>query len=223
MDKKEIIKSNNAPEAIGPYSQAVFIDGFLFISGQIPIDPELNFINPIPIDILKSDALHFENQVLQCLKNIEGIISEKNMDLNDIVKLTVFLTDISNFNNVNNAFEKFFNKGYYPARSLIEVSKLPKNSNIEIFQDDFRKIDFLKFDADCYFFNNPWRNEIEPFDFIVNMSQSFTKKSILIILANYSEKFCERLNEGLKNSQCIGRYYIKYNKGYHILKLNSEK
>ena len=80
-----------------------------------------------------------------------------------------------------------------------------------------------KFDADCYFFNNPWINEIEPFDFMVNMSQSFTKKNILIILANYSKKFCERLNEGLKNSQCIDRYYINHNKGYYILKLNSEK
>jgi len=127
----------------------------------------------------------------------------------------------------------FFNKSF-PNKSFVGIEYFSeqynycrkifvKNSNIEIFQDDFRKIDFSKFDADCYFFNNPWRNEIEPFDFIVNMSQSFTKKSILIILANYSEKFCERLNEGLKNSQCIGRYYIKYNKGYHILKLNSEK
>ena len=133
MSKKEIIKTDKAPKAVGPYSQAVFIDGFLFISGQIPIDPELNFIDKLPEELLlKSDSLNFEHQVLQCLKNIESIISEKNMGLNDIIKLTVFLTDISNFNNVNNAFEKFFNKGYYPARSLVEVSKLPKRAEIEI-------------------------------------------------------------------------------------------
>jgi len=132
MSKKEIIKTDKTPKAVGSYSQAVFIDGFMFVSGQIPIDPELNYIDSLAVDLLKSDALRFENQVLQCLKNIEGIISEKNMDLNDIIKLTVFLTDISNFNNVNNAFEKFFNKGYYPARSLVEVSKLPKRAEIEI-------------------------------------------------------------------------------------------
>ena len=101
-----------------------------------------------------------------------------------------------NFQNKSFVGIEYFSEQYNYCRKIFV-----KNSNIEIFQNDFRKIDFSKFDADCYFFNNPWRNEIESFDFIVNMSQSFTKKSILIILANYSEKFCERLNEGLKNSQ----------------------
>lgn len=118
----KIVNTINSPSAIGPYSQAILANGFLFISGQIPLDPKT-------MDIIDSN---FESQVLQCLNNIKGIISEENMDLNDIVKLTVFLTDISNFSIVNNIFENFFNQGYYPARSLIEVSKLPKNSNIEI-------------------------------------------------------------------------------------------
>jgi len=118
----KIVNTINSPSAIGPYSQAILANGFLFISGQIPLDSKT-------MDIIDSN---FESQVLQCLNNIKGIISEENMDLNDIVKLTVFLTDISNFSIVNNIFESFFNQGYYPARSLIEVSKLPKNSNIEI-------------------------------------------------------------------------------------------
>jgi len=127
----------------------------------------------------------------------------------------------------------FFNKSF-PNKSFVGIEYFPKpynycrkifekNSNIEILRDDFRKIDLIKIDADCYFFNNPWRNEIEPLDFIINMSQLFTNKSIFIILANYSEKFCERLNKNLKNSQCIDKFFIKFNKGYYIFKINSKK
>ena len=116
------VKTDKSPKAIGPYSQAVLINNFLFVSGQIPLDPKtMNIIDG-----------NFEKQVLQCFNNIKGILSERNIDLNNIVKLTVFLTDISNFSIVNDVFEDFFNDNYYPARSLVEVSKLPKNSNIEI-------------------------------------------------------------------------------------------
>ena len=118
----EIVKTDKSPKAIGPYSQAVLINNFLFVSGQIPLDPKtMNIIDG-----------NFEKQVSQCLNNIKGILSEQNIDLKNIVKLTVFLTDISNFSIVNNVFEFFFNDNYYPARSLVEVSKLPKDSNIEI-------------------------------------------------------------------------------------------
>ena len=116
------VKTDKSPKAIGPYSQAVLINNFLFISGQISLDPKtMNIVDG-----------NFEKQVSQCLNNIKGILSEKNINLNNIVKLTVFLTDISNFSIVNDVFEDFFNDNYYPARSLVEVSKLPKNSNIEI-------------------------------------------------------------------------------------------
>tara|TARA_Y100000590_G_C15690867_1_gene1003355 strand:- start:1126 stop:1521 length:396 start_codon:yes stop_codon:yes gene_type:complete len=123
MSKKEIIKTDKAPKAVGSYSQAVFIEGFLFVSGQLPLDRKT---------MVRVGVCDFDKQVFQCLNNIKHIIHEKNMDLNDIVKLTVFLTDISNFSAVNNVFESFFDNGFYPARSLVEVSKLPKNSDIEI-------------------------------------------------------------------------------------------
>ena len=120
---KLIISTNKAPSAIGPYSQAVKVVGSLtFTSGQIPLDPITGN--------MVSD--NFKDQAIQTLKNIEGIINERNCKLSDIVKLTVFLTDISNFSAVNNVFESFFDNGFYPARSLVEVSKLPKNSDIEI-------------------------------------------------------------------------------------------
>ena len=118
----KIVKTDKSPKAIGPYSQAIFINNFLFVSGQIPLDPKT-------MDIIDGN---FEKQVSQCLNNIKGILSEQNIDLNNIVKLTVFLTDISNFSIVNDVFEIFFNDNYYPARSLVEVSKLPKDSYIEI-------------------------------------------------------------------------------------------
>tara|TARA_B100001142_G_C14000534_1_gene526375 strand:+ start:303 stop:692 length:390 start_codon:yes stop_codon:yes gene_type:complete len=119
---KVIISTDNAPSAIGPYSQAICVKGALtFTSGQIPLDP-------ITGNLISDD---FEEQAIQTLKNIKYILKERDKTLNDIVKLTVFLTDLSNFDNLNKTFNLFFN-GNYPARSVVEVSKLPKNSKIEI-------------------------------------------------------------------------------------------
>ena len=94
MDKREIIKSNNAPEAIGAYSQAVSVSGFLFISGQIPIDKDSN-------KIVSDD---FKVQVKQCLLNISGILKEKKLEIDNIVKITVYLTDLNKFNILNDVF-----------------------------------------------------------------------------------------------------------------------
>lgn len=119
---KVIISTENAPSAIGPYSQAICVEGALtFTSGQIPLDPSTG-------NLISED---FEEQAIQTLKNIKYILKERNKTLNDIVKLTVFLTDLSNFDSLNKAFNFFF-KGNYPARSVIEVTRLPKNSKIEI-------------------------------------------------------------------------------------------
>jgi len=122
MDKREIIKSNNAPEAIGAYSQAVSVSGFLFISGQIPIDKDLN-------KIVSDD---FKVQVKQCLLNISGILKEKKLEIDNIVKITVYLTDLNKFNILNDVFIDFFKSCNYPARAAVEVSRLPKDSQVEI-------------------------------------------------------------------------------------------
>ena len=122
MDKKEIIKSNNAPKAIGPYSQAVSINGFLFISGQIPIDKNSN-------EIVSDD---FKIQVRQCLLNISEILKEKKLKIHNIVKITVYLIDLSKFNILNDVFVDFFKDCNYPARAVVEVSRLPKESQVEI-------------------------------------------------------------------------------------------
>ena len=119
---KIIISTNNSPNAIGPYSQAINVKGGLtYTSGQIPIN--------LKGEIVSDD---FEEQVVQVLKNIEGILIERNRKLIDIVKLTVFMIDLSNFEKLNKVFESYFEDACFPARSVVEVSRLPKNSQIEI-------------------------------------------------------------------------------------------
>ena len=119
MMKKEI-NTTLAPEAIGTYSQAIATDNLVFISGQIPLDPStMELVNGV------------ENQIKQVFKNIEGILKVENLSFSDIVKLTILLDDLENFNLVNKVMSELFEKPY-PARAAYEVSKLPKNSSIEI-------------------------------------------------------------------------------------------
>ena len=119
---KMVISTSNSPKAIGPYSQAINVSGGLtYTSGQIPINLEGEVISD-----------NFEEQVIQVLKNIEGILIERNKKLIDIVKLTVFMIDLSNFENLNKVFKDFFEDTCFPARSVVEVSKLPKNAQVEI-------------------------------------------------------------------------------------------
>jgi len=120
---KLIISTSNSPKAIGPYSQAINIKGGItYTSGQIPLDPKTGN--------LVSD--NFDEQVIQTLKNLQGILIERNCSLSNIIKFTVYVIDLSNFNRLNVIFENFFDKDSYPARSVVEVSKLPKDSQIEI-------------------------------------------------------------------------------------------
>ena len=128
MIKKEV-KTVNSPKAIGPYSQAISCGGFLFISGQIPID--------LDTEVIISDD--FEKQALQCLKNIRGILDEKKIDIDSVLKLTVFLTDLNNFDILNKVFETFFSKTIFPARAAVQVSRLPKDAQIEIDAICFEK------------------------------------------------------------------------------------
>ena len=117
----KIINTDKAPKAIGPYSQAIKHNKFLFTSGQIPLNPNTGLI-------ISED---FKDQVYQCLKNIKGILEEENLSLNCIMKLTVYVTDLEKFSKLNEVFEDFFD-GKYPSRSAVEVSKLPKDAQIEI-------------------------------------------------------------------------------------------
>ena len=116
----KIINSNNAPKAIGPYSQAVLLGNTLYVSGQLPINP---ITNEIPNDA--------SSQTYQCLKNIEAILKEALMNLKDVVKCTVLLKDMNHFNDMNKVYQDFFND-HKPARMAYEVSRLPKDVLIEI-------------------------------------------------------------------------------------------
>lgn len=119
--KKKIIITDKAPEAIGAYSQAVKAGNLIFISGQIPLDPStMEVISPV-----------FSDQVEQVIKNLDEIVKESGNSLNDIVKITVYLKNLENFQAVNQAMEKFFAKPY-PARAAVEISKLPKDVEIEM-------------------------------------------------------------------------------------------
>tara|TARA_B100000242_G_scaffold267924_1_gene217694 strand:- start:1341 stop:1721 length:381 start_codon:yes stop_codon:yes gene_type:complete len=117
--KKEI-KTDDAPQAIGTYSQAIATENLLFISGQIPLDPKtMNLVDGI------------ENQIRQTFLNIENILKKEKLTFENVVKLTILLVDLDNFELVNEVMADLFKKPY-PARAAYEVSKLPKNSLVEI-------------------------------------------------------------------------------------------
>lgn len=118
---KQIINTTNAPAAIGPYSQSVKAGGFLFISGQIPI-------NPANGEIISSDIV---NETQQVMKNLEAILTEAKLTFEHVVKATIFLSDMSFFGAVNEVYGSYFN-GDYPARETVAVKTLPKNVNVEI-------------------------------------------------------------------------------------------
>ncbi len=118
--KKEIF-SSKAPKPIGPYSQGVMIGGFLFLSGQIPIDTEKGIVV----------GSNIEDQTEQVLKNILAILKEAGYGLEDVVKTTIFLKNINDFAGMNGVYEKYF-KSPYPVRSTVEVSNLPRNVLVEI-------------------------------------------------------------------------------------------
>ncbi len=120
MDKK-IISTKNAPEAIGPYSQAVVANGFLFTSGMIPINPETN-------QLVEGDITVQANQAISNLKNL---IEASGSSCEKVVKTTVFIKDMNQFSIINDIYKTYFNKDF-PARSCVEVARLPKDVLIEI-------------------------------------------------------------------------------------------
>jgi 2-iminobutanoate/2-iminopropanoate deaminase len=116
------IHTNLAPEAIGPYSQAIISNGLIFTAGQIPLDPMTG-------KLVEGD---FKMRVNQVLRNLNAILSSGSTDLNHAIKMTVFLTDLSNFSLVNEVFEERFAGIDPPARSVVEVAALPIDADIEI-------------------------------------------------------------------------------------------
>ncbi|GAA0503099.1 RidA family protein [Salinibacillus aidingensis] len=114
------IQTNQAPQAIGPYSQAVEAGGFLYVSGQIPINPENGEI-----------ATGIVNQTEQVMKNIKAILSEAGLSFSNVVKFTIYTTSMEDFPTINDTYAKFLEEPY-PARATVEVSKLPKDVLVEI-------------------------------------------------------------------------------------------
>jgi 2-iminobutanoate/2-iminopropanoate deaminase len=118
---KTIINTNNAPAPIGPYSQATLASGFLFVSGQIPIDP-------LSGELISSDI---KAEATQVMENIKAILTEAGLGFDNIVKTSIFLTDLQNFVQVNEVYGTYFTADF-PARETIQVSALPKGVNVEI-------------------------------------------------------------------------------------------
>jgi 2-iminobutanoate/2-iminopropanoate deaminase len=119
MDKK-IISTDKAPAAIGPYSQAVEVNGLIYTSGMIPVIPETGEI-----------VQGIENQARQALTNVRSLLEAAGSSMDKVVKTTVFIKDMNDFAKVNEVYASFF-EGEYPARSCVEVARLPKDVLIEM-------------------------------------------------------------------------------------------
>jgi 2-iminobutanoate/2-iminopropanoate deaminase len=119
--KKKVIRTEKAPKAIGPYSQAIQAGNLLFISGQIPIDPATG-------ELVKGEI---DQQTARVLENIKGILESQGLGTEDVVKVTIFLKDMGNFNQVNEVYATYF-PSFPPARSTVEVARLPRDVEIEI-------------------------------------------------------------------------------------------
>ena len=119
--EKKIINTSNAPAPIGPYNQAILTNNILYISGQVCIDPATGN--------LKNKDLQEETH--QVMHNLKFVLQEAQMNFNNVVKATIFLTDMNRFSEVNDIYGKYF-EGDFPARETVEVSALPKFVNVEI-------------------------------------------------------------------------------------------
>ena len=119
--QKTIINTPNAPEPIGPYNQAVLVGNMLYISGQVAINPSSGNI----------EATDIIGEAHQVMHNLRAILTEAGMDFNNVVKTTIFLSDMSLFASVNEVYGKYFH-GEFPARETVAVKGLPKNVNVEI-------------------------------------------------------------------------------------------
>jgi 2-iminobutanoate/2-iminopropanoate deaminase len=118
---KQEVRTDKAPKAIGPYSQGVVANGFVFVSGQIPLDPATGELVTGPI----------EDQARQVLKNIAAVLDAAGSSLDKVVKASVFLQDMNDFAKMNTVYGEFF-KAPYPARAAVQVARLPRDVGIEV-------------------------------------------------------------------------------------------
>lgn len=118
--EKKIINTDKAPAAVGTYSQGVFHNGVFYFSGQIGLDAKTGEL-----------ASGFDAQLENVLKNIDGLLESQGLNRTNIIKTTIFMTDLSQFGKINEAYTKFF-QAPYPARSTVQVSALPKGAVVEI-------------------------------------------------------------------------------------------
>lgn len=116
----ELINAKNAPAAVGPYSHAVKINDLLYCSGQIPLNKDGEVVNGSVTE-----------QAEQVMKNIGAVLEEVGLDYSNVIKTMIFITDMNDFQDVNEVYGKYFT-GKLPARSCVEVSRLPKDVNVEI-------------------------------------------------------------------------------------------
>ncbi len=119
---KKIVKTSNAPKPIGPYNQAVIANNLLFISGQVAFDPKT--------DTLVLDNI--ENETKQVMENLKAILESVNATFENVIKTSIFLSDMDNFVKVNGVYGSYFNEDTAPARETVEVARLPKDVNVEI-------------------------------------------------------------------------------------------
>ena len=119
--KKKIISTTNAPSAIGPYSQAILVNGFLYTSGQICINPATNELV----------MTNIQDETHQVMKNLKAILTEAGMGFENVIKTTIFLQSMNDFQAVNEVYASYFSSDF-PARETVEVAKLPKAANVEI-------------------------------------------------------------------------------------------
>lgn len=116
------ISTKKAPAAIGPYSQAVECNGFLYTSGQIPINPDTGelIINNI------------KEETHQVMKNLKAVLNEAETDFSKVIKATIFIKDMNQFAEINEVYASYLTEGKYPARETVQVAKLPKDVGVEI-------------------------------------------------------------------------------------------
>ncbi len=119
---KQIITTPNAPAPIGPYNQAVLINGTLYTSGQIAIDPETGEL------VLDS----IEAETTQVMENMKAVLAAANMTFSNVVKTSIFISDMHNFSKINAVYSQYFDDATAPARETVEVANLPKFVNVEI-------------------------------------------------------------------------------------------
>lgn len=137
---KKCLSSKYAPEAIGPYSSALKICDYVYLSGQLPVDPSTN-------QIVKGGVYE---QTIQCLKNLNAILSEVDLDVNYLVNVRVYLTDMQDYDKMNEAYSSMF-KEPYPSRVVVGVKELPEGAKVEIEGKaiDFRALEVLCGDDNC--------------------------------------------------------------------------